>query len=170
METAGAKKIFEASVEKHKLYYTSFYGDGDSKAYPAVKNVYEPDKPVTKYECIGHYQKRIGTRMRKKKKKTKGLGGRGRLTDAIIDKLQNYFGIALRQNCGDLNKWLLRARHQCFMSLVIMKAALRNPIPGANFNWTKSIIQIFTRKRVLCHLMCVKLYYPFTWTCVSPKT
>ena len=35
-----------------------------------------------------------GTRLRKLKKKTKGLGGR--LTDSKIDTLQNYFGIALR--------------------------------------------------------------------------
>ena len=110
MEAAGAKKMFEASVENHNLYYTSFYGDGDSKAYPAVKDVYGPEKPVTKYECIGHYQKRVGTRMRKLKKNTKGLGGRGRLTDTIIDKMQNYFGIALRQNCGDLNKMVMACK------------------------------------------------------------
>ena len=33
----------------------------------------------------------------------KRLGGRGRLTDKIIDKLQIYYGIAIRQNTGDLN-------------------------------------------------------------------
>lgn len=44
--------------------------------------------------------------MRKLKKKKKGLGGRGRLTDALIDKMQNYFGIALRQNYGDLEKMI----------------------------------------------------------------
>ena len=33
----------------------------------------------------------------------KGLGGRGRLTKAIIDKLQNYYGIAVRTNVGNLN-------------------------------------------------------------------
>ena len=37
METAGASKIFSSLKEKHGLYYTSFYGDGDSSAYPAVK-------------------------------------------------------------------------------------------------------------------------------------
>ena len=34
-----------------------------------------------------------------------GLGGRGRLTDAVIDRLQNYFGVAIRQNPGNL-KWV----------------------------------------------------------------
>ena len=56
-----------------------------------------------KCECVGHYQERVGTRLRKLKKKTKGLGGKGRLTDTKIDILQNYFGIALRQNVGNLD-------------------------------------------------------------------
>ena len=104
METAGATKIFGRSVEKHGLYYTSFYGDGDSKAYPAVKEVYKNGhKTITKYECISHYQKGVGCRLRKLKKNVKGLGGKGSLTDANIDALQNYFGIALRQNDGKLN-------------------------------------------------------------------
>jgi hypothetical protein len=36
------------------------------------------------------------------KKREKGLGGRGKLTDATIDRLQNYYGIAIRQNKNDL--------------------------------------------------------------------
>ena len=49
METAGATKITGRSVEKHGLNYTSFYKDDDSKAYPAVKEVYKDDnKTVTK--------------------------------------------------------------------------------------------------------------------------
>ena len=46
-------------------------------------------------------QKRAGTRLRKLKKNNKGLG-KGKLTDHIIDKLQNFYGIAIRQNLGDL--------------------------------------------------------------------
>lgn len=115
METAGAKNIFEKSVTKHNLYYTSFYGDGDSKAFPAVQNIYEEaGKEITKFECIGHYQKRVGSRLRKLKKRTKGLGGRGRLTDAKIDTLQNYFGIALRQNCGDLDEMITSCKASMF--------------------------------------------------------
>ena len=75
--------------------------------------MYGPNKPVTKYECIGHYQKRVGSRLRKLKKETKGLGGRGRLTDAKIDTLQNYFGIALRQNVGNLDSM----RKACLASM-----------------------------------------------------
>ena len=57
---------------------------------------------VTKQECIGRVQKRVGTALRKLKKETPGLGGKGKLTDAIIEKLQNYYGIAIRSNVGNL--------------------------------------------------------------------
>ena len=68
MEKVGAEKIFKQSATKNSLYYTSFYGDGDSKVFPAMENAYGLEKPVKKYECICHYQKRAGTRLRKKKK------------------------------------------------------------------------------------------------------
>ena len=109
MEKVGTERIFERSVQKHKLYYTEFFGDGDSKAFASVQNVYGPNKKVIKQECIGHYQKRVGNRLRKLKKENKNLGGKAkskddqRLTIAKIDILQNYFGIALRQHVGDLD-------------------------------------------------------------------
>ena len=34
----------------------------------------------------------------------KGLGGEGRLTNVLIDRLQNYYRIAIRSNVGDLEK------------------------------------------------------------------
>jgi len=51
METAGALKIFGRSVEKHGLYYTEFYGDGDSKAFPAVQHIYGDEKPMKNSWC-----------------------------------------------------------------------------------------------------------------------
>ena len=62
-----------------------------------------------KNECVGHVQKRVGSRLLKLKDKTKdkladgkGLGGRGRLTKNAIDKLQSAMGMAIRQNVGNL--------------------------------------------------------------------
>ena len=46
MEKVGAVKMFERSVETRGLYYTSSYGDGDSKSYSGVKDIYGPTKPV----------------------------------------------------------------------------------------------------------------------------
>ena len=69
MEPEGAVRMFSRSIEKHGLYYTKFYGDGDSKSYLSVKNVYESvGKKVEKLECIGHVQKRMGTPSRELKK------------------------------------------------------------------------------------------------------
>ena len=94
MEPVGAERIFSRSIEKRQLRSTGFYGDGDSEAFGMVEHIYE-DYIVIKYECIGHYQKRVGIRLRKSKKQVSGLK---ELTETIIDTLQNYFGIALRSN------------------------------------------------------------------------
>ncbi|GFY06471.1 uncharacterized protein TNCV_412211 [Trichonephila clavipes] len=84
-----------------KLQYVNFLGDGDSKGYASVKYIYAKNT-VAKYECIGHIQKRVGTKLRKLKFKRKDLGSRGKLTVAFIDKLQNYYGIAIRDNVNNL--------------------------------------------------------------------
>ena len=121
MERTGALRIFERSQATREVIYAN-YGDGDRKSFQKVQHIYE-NVEVRKIECIGHHQKRVGNQLRKLKKNKKGLGGRNkstvaamkdegtgkakeksRLTDAIIDKLQNYFGIALRSNVGNLKK------------------------------------------------------------------
>ena len=53
---------------------------------------------LKKKEGVGHVQKRVGCRLRNLKKKEKGIGRKGKLSNIIIDKLQNYYGIAIRQN------------------------------------------------------------------------
>ena len=105
MEVAGTKKIFERSKNLH-LRYTELFGDGDSKTFPAIENVYENDEhsvKVVKKECVGHVQKRVGNRLRKLKKKVGGLGGKGNLTESVIDRIQNYYGIAIRSNKGNVD-------------------------------------------------------------------
>ena len=52
-----------------------FYGDGDRKSVPTVKVTY-PVVTACKLECVGHVQKRVGTRLRNLKKNAKGLGGK----------------------------------------------------------------------------------------------
>ncbi|GFW16242.1 uncharacterized protein TNCV_4264071 [Trichonephila clavipes] len=102
MESVSAYRIFERSEANRSIRYISWYGDGDSKAFNNVKDMYDIDS-VIKYECIGHVQKRVGSRLRKLKKSVKGLGGKGKLTDEFIDTLQNYFGIAIRSNVDNLS-------------------------------------------------------------------
>ena len=50
---------------------------------------------------MGGKNKKVQTKDKGKGKITKA---KSRLTDSVIDKLQNYFGIALRSNVGDLQK------------------------------------------------------------------
>ncbi|GBO07196.1 hypothetical protein AVEN_129981-1 [Araneus ventricosus] len=75
MESVEAFRIFKTSLSKRELQYTEYYEYGDSKAFLKVKNIYGEDT-VTKLECIGPVQKRVGSRLRKLKKKTKGLSGK----------------------------------------------------------------------------------------------
>ena len=79
-----------------------FLTDSDSKSFLAVEDIYEGEK-VEKLERIDHVQKTLGNRLRNLKTNVKGLGGRRHLTDIIIDKLQNYSGMVIQQNSGDLN-------------------------------------------------------------------
>lgn len=112
MESVGSVRIFGRSEIKKGLRYTEYLGDGDAAAYRKVVNSspYGEDVEITKLECVGHVQKRLGTRLRRLKNENKhlkledgkGLAGAGRLTDKMIDTLQNYYGFAIRQNAGDL--------------------------------------------------------------------
>ena len=75
METVGVKKIFSRSQERYKLQYTEYFGNGDSKGFSEVQDVYSKENvEVVKKECVGHVQKRVGSALQKLKE-NKGLGG-----------------------------------------------------------------------------------------------
>ena len=90
------------SIETNNLRYMNFYVDGDSNRFKTVEHIYGDNDPTNKPECIGHYQKRVRCRLRKLRSKEHLDGKKGVLTNSIIDRLQNYFGIALRQNISNL--------------------------------------------------------------------
>ncbi|XP_071575168.1 uncharacterized protein [Temnothorax nylanderi] len=103
MEVEGMCHMFQRSEEKFGVKYVNYIGDGDSKTFPAIVNSNPyPGIIITKKECIGHVQKRISTRLRNLKKKTTGLGGKGKLTGKLIDELTRYYGLAIRRNCHSL--------------------------------------------------------------------
>ena len=112
MESAGALSIFNSSLEKYNLRYSHYIGDGDTEAFKKVCDAkpYGDSLIPVKLEYVGHFQKRLGTRLRKLRNMLKGkllsdgkkISGKGRLTDKIINKMQNYFGMAIRQNKGRL--------------------------------------------------------------------
>ena len=43
METAGARRIFNCSIDLHVLQYTEYFGDGDSKGFDLLKDTYFED-------------------------------------------------------------------------------------------------------------------------------
>ena len=120
MESAAAVNIFSRSVQSYGFQYVKYFGDGDILSFSAIENIYS-SAVCKKYECLGHCQKQVGNRLRKLCQRVNGLGGkakakdilhttadgkviktkqkaRGKLTDAAIDMLQKYFGIALRSD------------------------------------------------------------------------
>ena len=111
MDAAGLLSIFQRSIENHSARYVEFLGDGDSKAHKKlVEEAVYGAVPVEKLECVGHVQKRLGSRLRSLKKRLgktplqdgKSIGGMGRLTNSKIDKLQVYYGKAIRDNTHDI--------------------------------------------------------------------
>ena len=67
MEAAGAKILYQRSLQLRKLRYIPYIGDGDSKAYSAVcqEQPYGAAVFTPKEECVAHVTKRMGTGLRK---------------------------------------------------------------------------------------------------------
>jgi hypothetical protein len=112
MEVQGAVDIFTRSVPQYNVRFTHYLGDGDSRGFTAVSESqpYGPGVTIEKVECVGHVQKRMGTRLRKlkasKKKLSDGksLSGKNRLTDVAIQTLQTFYGLAIRRNVDSVAK------------------------------------------------------------------
>ena len=136
MEAAGLVDCFKSSIQNRGLRYTNFIGDGDSKSYlEIVANDPYSGVTVQKLECVEHFQKRVGARLQKIKSENKGklsdgkpLTGKDRLTESI-NKLQNYFGIAIRQSTGttvfELKKAIGAVLYHCtVLTLLRMRHAI----------------------------------------------
>ena len=91
MEPQGTKRNWERTIRKNRLHYTEFYGDGDDKRFLAVKETYKGTKKK-KLECVGHVQKRVVCCLHNQNEKIKGLLGKGKLTNAMIDRLGQPLG------------------------------------------------------------------------------
>ncbi|XP_057313669.1 uncharacterized protein LOC130654985 [Hydractinia symbiolongicarpus] len=118
MECDGILDLYKRSIEKHNIRYNPYIGDGDSSAFSNV----DKERPycatcfVAKEECVNHVTKRMGTNLRKlvkdmKGKKLddgKGIGGKGCLTLARIDVMQNFYGRTICNNKGNAEKCPLK--------------------------------------------------------------
>ena len=124
MEVAAVIEMFSRSDEKYGAKIGNYVGDGDSKTYGNLVQAepYGEDFIINKKECVGHVQKRMGKRLRElvkntvqetvvksgknagKKRRSKILGGKGKLTGKMIDNLSRYYGAAIRHNCDSVEK------------------------------------------------------------------
>ena len=76
--------------------YNNYIGDGDSSSFSKVvqSKAYGETFMINKLECVGHIQKRLGchfhtlwqTYKGKKLSDSKGILGKGRLTDRALGK------------------------------------------------------------------------------------
>ncbi|KAM7293084.1 hypothetical protein ISCGN_026214 [Ixodes scapularis] len=107
MEVEAALTMFQRSLAKHGLRYTTVRSDGDSRTFHALTEakVYGFVE-VEKKDCVNHVHKRMGAALRnpleKKKAQGEALGGKGRLTQDRIEKIQNYYSYALRSNSNNV--------------------------------------------------------------------
>ena len=72
MEPEAAERIWDRSLERNRLVYSVFIGDGDSKAFQHVTSLNPyPLVKVRKEECLTHVAKRLKKNLKKIKRNTK---------------------------------------------------------------------------------------------------
>jgi hypothetical protein len=120
MEPQGMLNIFRRSVEKRKLRYVHYLGDGDSKTFKFISEADPPIYPGTvidKLECTGHVQKRAKNKLTARiqacsnmqfiddlGKSVKGIGGKKGITEWHARRIQGHYGAAIRKNAGNLEQ------------------------------------------------------------------
>ncbi|XP_076173306.1 LOW QUALITY PROTEIN: uncharacterized protein LOC143149621 [Ptiloglossa arizonensis] len=86
------------SILRIKKSVTDSLGYDSCNSRPIDCRPYSDHVLIVKKECVGHVQKQTGARLRKIKKETKELGGKGKLTAKLIDELSAYYGLAIRSS------------------------------------------------------------------------
>ena len=140
--------MFSRSIRLHKLRYNFYIRDGDSKCFnEIIKLSLYPRHKIEKGESIYHVQKRVGTwfcSIKKDYKKKilsdgKGIGGgKERLTDKVINTLQNHYGITIRQNTDNL--YAMRKAIELYCITLPMIQIVKNVIafaPHRPGSWCK---------------------------------
>lgn len=147
MEVAGVVSMFLESQHKRGVRYKQYLGDGDSAAFPTVlkENPYGQECQVEKLECVGHVRKRMGTRLRNLKNSMgkkelvdgKTIGGRGRLTNVVIDEIQTYYGLAIQRNTGSLENMKQAVWATYFHLMSTNDSPAHGMCPQGNDTWCK---------------------------------
>ncbi|GFT15757.1 uncharacterized protein LOC101238613 [Trichonephila clavipes] len=102
----------------------------------------------------------------------KGLGGKNKLTDKLIDRIQNYYGIAIRSNVGNLQKMMSSVIAAFFHCVSGKNNSLHGQCPEGSESWvvTKGQKQLGVPSKKLSKdvLNCNESYNNILWNIV-PK-
>ncbi|GFY12826.1 uncharacterized protein TNCV_4284841 [Trichonephila clavipes] len=141
------------SETSRKASYTQYLGDKDSKGFLTIKEakVYG-NTEVEKLECVGHVQKRMGTRLRNILKTRKGIklsdgkniSGLGRLTLKEVDSIQHYYGLAICKNLSSVEDM-----KRAIWAIYFHKLSTEDNPPHALFPLVKKVFRDLTEKLLL---------------------
>ncbi|KAH9375760.1 hypothetical protein HPB48_014644 [Haemaphysalis longicornis] len=137
-EVEGALVLFRCSLAKNDLRYTNIVCDVDCRTYLTLCE----DRtygfiPLTKEDCINHVKKRMGSGLRgaiTKGKKGQPLGSRGGLTQDLIKKLTNYYGMALRAH-PDVEGMQKAVMAMFYHATSTNKEPTQDPQAGVSTEW-----------------------------------
>ena len=114
MESDGIIEICRRSINSYSIRHNPYIGESGSNAYSTIdrERPYGATVFVRKKECVNYVTKRMGTNLRRLVKEYKGkkledgksLSGKGRLTNARRDAIQNFYGRAIRDSKGNTEK------------------------------------------------------------------
>ena len=104
MEPVGLIQLFKRSLD-YKLRYKHLVSDGDRRKSLMEKTVrlhwaYTERNGFCTRRLVVEYKGKFLSDSKK-------ISGTGRLTKKGIDKLQNYYGMAIRSNVGDLRGMMM---------------------------------------------------------------
>ena len=102
-EAASAVDIFNKSIDKNNLICHEYIGHSDPSSFKEAVDAYQYEKYIipSKLEFID-VQNRLGTRLLNCLKSHKGtskfISGKGKMTDKVVNSMQDYYGLAIRNN------------------------------------------------------------------------
>ena len=118
MEPEASRIIWNRSIDKHQLCYSTFIGDGDSKSYQQVVTMDPyPLVSIHKEECLAHVSKRLKKTLCKIQKNTKARTYiQLKLPEPKAEYISSNFSTVILQHRGKhLHKWLMDLIYSCLM-------------------------------------------------------
>ena len=102
MEPAAAKIIWSRSVERHKLCFTTFIGDGDSKSYQLVSGMkLYNGATIRKEECLAYISKRLKFALHRIKKNIRNKSYvQHHLVEPKAEYISSNYSNVVRQHRG----------------------------------------------------------------------